>query len=66
LGIWLIPVVDDEAFAPLQARLPRARFHRWNLGEPSSGTPSAREMKIRIDDIGGMAERRGCLPCAIW
>jgi hypothetical protein len=57
LGIRLIPVVDDVAFAPLQARLKPARFHRWNLEPPSPHDAAiAREMKIRVDDIGGIAE----------
>jgi len=61
LGVRLVVVVDDLAFAPLKARLKPARFHRWNLG-PSSDTPpasagaSSRGMKIKINEIGGMEE----------
>jgi hypothetical protein len=30
LGIRLIAVTDDEAYAPLRERLPKATFNRWN------------------------------------
>jgi hypothetical protein len=44
LGIRLIAVTDDEAYAPLRERLPKATFNRWN-----------REMRIGVDEIGGAA-----------
>ena len=58
LGIKLVAIVDDEAYAPLQARLKPAKFHRWNL-EPlnrSNDTPPARGMKIGLNQIGSVAE----------
>jgi hypothetical protein len=45
LGIRLVPVTDDEAYAPLAARLPKATFNRWR----------PRELLVRISEIGGEA-----------
>jgi hypothetical protein len=44
LGIRLIAVTDDEAYASLAARLQRATFRRW-----------PRELALRLDDVGGVA-----------
>jgi hypothetical protein len=46
LGLRLVALVDDEAYAPLRARLPQATFNRW--GRP-------REMRVRVGDVGGVA-----------
>jgi hypothetical protein len=45
LGIRLIAVTDDAAYAPLAKRLPAARFNRWK----------PRETRVRVDDVGGVA-----------
>jgi hypothetical protein len=45
LGIRLVAVVDEEAFAPIGARLPKAKFNRWKL---------ERAMKISVGDLGGL------------
>jgi hypothetical protein len=44
LGIKLTATVDDEAYAPLAARLMKSTFNRWN-----------RELRVRVDDVGGVA-----------
>src|SRR5580700_2118308 len=44
LGIRLVAMIDDEAYAPLAARLPKARFDRWGR---------SRELRVRVDEIGG-------------
>jgi hypothetical protein len=49
LGIKLVAVVDEEAYAPLKARLKPARFHRWKLEPPEP----REEMQIRVADLGG-------------
>jgi hypothetical protein len=49
LGIRLIAVTDDEEYAPLRERLPKATFNRW--GRP-------REMRVRVGDVGGEAAVR--------
>jgi hypothetical protein len=46
LGIRLVPVTDDEVYAPLAARLPKATFNRWRR---------PRELLVRISEIGGEA-----------
>jgi hypothetical protein len=52
LGIQLIAVVDDAVHEPIRRRLKPARFHRW----PAEAALSGREMAIRAEEIGGMAE----------
>jgi hypothetical protein len=44
LGLKLVAVVDEEAFVPIGARLPKAKFNRWKL-------PS---MKISVGELGGL------------
>ena len=44
LGIRLIAVTDDVAYAPLAARLPKDVFRRWK----------PRELCVRVDDVGGV------------
>jgi hypothetical protein len=56
LGIRLVALVDDAAYAPLKARLKPARFHRWDLEPPSCDLATGREMKLRLDDLGGLQE----------
>ena len=47
LGIRLVAVVDDAAYASLARRLDKATFNRWN-----------RELRVRVDDVGGVVEIR--------
>jgi hypothetical protein len=61
LGIRLVAIVDDRAYAPLKARLKPARFHRWNRppregDEAKAAAAAGRGMMIRIVEIGGPAE----------
>jgi hypothetical protein len=56
LGIRLVAVVDEEAYAPLKARLKPATFHRWNRppreGDGDGiGAETDREMKIRTAEL---------------
>jgi hypothetical protein len=47
LGIELVPMVDDVAYAALGSRLPRAKFNRWPEGR--------HETMINSNDVGGPA-----------
>jgi hypothetical protein len=59
LGIRLVAIVDDKAYAPLQRRLKPAIYPRWNRppregDEARAAAVAGREMTIRTEDLGGM------------
>jgi hypothetical protein len=63
LGVRLVAVVDEEAYAPLRARLKPAKFNRWKLEPSDAGEGEAttieRAMKISVDELGGEAVVKG-------
>jgi hypothetical protein len=63
LGLKLVAVVDEEAFALIGARLPKARFNRWKREPSDAGEGEAttveRAMRIALREIGGEAVVKG-------